>query len=222
MRAATGPDFGLMVDAHSWWRMGDRSYSHDTVTRLARAFEAFGPVWLEEPLPPHDHDGYRALRAATRVPIATGEHEQALDGFTDLIENGAADIVQMDVCCQGGLDWFTQIAAAARARQLRFAFHSWGTSLEVLAAAHIGVCWPESGRAGMYPFPAADEILAEPLAIRDGYLTVPDRPGLGIEVDERVVDRYPFIPGPWSIFRLDSPPSTVAVIGDHSVPWVGT
>jgi L-alanine-DL-glutamate epimerase-like enolase superfamily enzyme len=233
MRAATGPGFGLMVDAHSWWRMGDRSYTPDTVARLARAFETAGPVWLEEPLPPHDHDAYRALRAATSVPIATGEHEQALEGFTDLIETGAADIVQMDVCCQGGLDWFAQIAAGTEARGLRFAFHSWGTVLEVLAAAHVGICWPESvvewleypcyandGRVGMYPFPAADEILAEPLAIRNGYLTVPGGPGLGIEVDERVVDRYPFLPGPWSIFRLDSPPSTVAVIGDHSVPWV--
>jgi hypothetical protein len=74
----------------------------------------------------------------------------------------------------------------------------------------------------MYPFAAADEILAEPLAIENGILTVPDGPGLGLEIDESVVDRYPFLPGPWSIFKLDSPPSTVAVIGDHSVKWVAT
>ena len=234
MRAATGPDFGLMVDAHSWWRMGDRSYTPETVAGLAAAFERSGPTWLEEPLPPHDHDAYRALRTATRVPIATGEHEQDLDGFTDLIETGAADVIQMDVCCQGGLDWFHKIARATEARRLRFAFHSWGTTLEVLAAAHIGVCWPESvvewleypcyangGRVGMYPFPAADEMLSEPLSIAEGHLTVPDGPGLGVAIDETVVDRYPFIPGPWSVFRLDSPASTVAVIGDHSVPWVG-
>jgi L-alanine-DL-glutamate epimerase-like enolase superfamily enzyme len=234
MRAATGEGFGLMIDAHSWWRMGDRNYTPETVARLATAFEAYGPAWLEEPLPPDDHDAYRRLRAQTRVPIATGEHEQQLEGFLDLLQTGAADIVQMDVCCQGGLAWFQQIAAVTQAAGRCFAFHSWGTTLEVLAAAHVGVCWPEevvewleypchanAGKPGMYPFPAADEILKEPLTIEDGYLTVPDDPGLGIDVDDRIVDRYPFLPGPWSLFRLDSPPSTIAVVGDHSVTCVG-
>lgn len=233
MRKATGPGFGLMIDAHSWWRMGDRSYTRDTVLGLARAFAPYEPTWLEEPLPPDDHDAYRALHAQAPIPIATGEHEPDLDGFLDLMHTNAADYIQADVCCQGGLELFRAIAAEAGGRALRVAFHSWGTTLEVLAAAHIGVCWPESvvewleypcyanaGRAGMYPFPGADDVLAEPLDIRQGILTVPDGPGLGIAIDERVVDRYPFQPGPWSIFRLDSPPSTVAVIGDHSVKWV--
>ncbi|MGH9163013.1 MAG: mandelate racemase/muconate lactonizing enzyme family protein [Vicinamibacteraceae bacterium] len=233
MRAATGPTFGLMIDAHSWWRMGDRSYTRDMVAGLAREMEAHRPAWLEEPLPPDDHDAYRWLKQHTRLPIATGEHERATQGLLDVIETGAADIIQMDVCCQGGLPTFQAVSRTAEAHGRRVAFHSWGTMLEVLVAAHLGVCWPEqvvewlehpcyasAGRAGMYPFGAADEILSEPLAIENGYLSVPDRPGLGIDVDETVVDRYPFIPGPWSIFRIDSPRSTVAVVGDHSVKWV--
>jgi len=72
----------------------------------------------------------------------------------------------------------------------------------------------------MYPFPLADEILAEELEVREGYLTVPNGPGLGIEVDERVVDAYPYRPGPWSFFRIDSPAETIAVTGDHSLKWV--
>ena len=72
----------------------------------------------------------------------------------------------------------------------------------------------------MFPFPLADEILAEPLAIAHGHLEVPVRPGLGIEVDERVAEKYPFVPGPWSLFRIDSPPETIAVTGDHSVKWI--
>lgn len=116
---------------------------------------------------------------------------------------------------------------------LRFAFHSWGTTLEVLAAAQLGVCWPESvvewleypcyshrGQAVMYPFPLADEILAEALKIDKGYLLLPDGPGLGLDVDEAVIDKYPFIPGPWSVFKLDSSAETVAVTGDHSLKWV--
>jgi L-alanine-DL-glutamate epimerase-like enolase superfamily enzyme len=139
----------------------------------------------------------------------------------------------MDVCCQGGFEMGRHVFDLVARRGLRFAFHSWGTTLEVLAAAHLGICWPESvvewleypchsnfGRPGMYPFQLADEILAEPLNIKGGDLLVPDGPGLGVEINETVIEKYPFIPGPWSIFRIDSPPETVAVIGDHSVKWI--
>ena len=72
----------------------------------------------------------------------------------------------------------------------------------------------------MYPFPISEEILNEPLEIRQGPLIVPDSPGLGIAINERVVEKYPPIPGPWSFFRLYSPAETIAVTGDHSVKWV--
>lgn len=232
MRQAVGPKTGLMIDAHSWWRMGDRSYSSKTVADLARAMAAYHPTWLEEPLPPEDHDAYRQLRASCSVPLATGEHEPDEAGFQDLIATGATDYVQMDVCCQGGFTMARRVFAAVAAKGLKFAFHSWGTDLEVLAAAHLGICWPEHvvewlelpcysapGRAGMYPFPLAAEILREPLIIKGGNLIVPKGPGLGIDIDERAVSKYPFIPGPWSIFRIDSPPQTIGVTGDHSLKW---
>jgi L-alanine-DL-glutamate epimerase-like enolase superfamily enzyme len=235
MRKAVGPDVGLMIDAHAWWRMGDKNYSPETVAELARAMAEFRPTWLEEPLPPSDHAAYRKLRAAKIVPVATGEHEQEEAGFFDLIETNAADYIQMDVCCQGGFAMGQRIFAAVAKKKLRFAFHSWGTLLEVLAAAHLGVCWPadvvewleypchaNNGRPGMYPFPLADEILCEPLAIERGDLIVPRGPGLGVEINESVIEKYPFIPGPWSFFKIDSPPETVAVTGDHSVKWVET
>jgi L-alanine-DL-glutamate epimerase-like enolase superfamily enzyme len=235
MRAAVGPNVGLMIDAHSWWRMGDQSYSPQTVAQLAGEFANYNPTWLEEPLPPDDHDAYRALHASAKIPIATGEHEHAEAGFHDLIDTRAADFIQMDVCCQGGFAFGQRIFAAVERAGLRFAFHSWGTALEVLAAAHLGICWPESvvewleypcysnaGRPGMYPFALADEILASPLQIENGDLIVPGKPGLGIDIDERVIEKYPFIPGPWSFFQIDSPPETVAVTGDHSVKWVET
>ncbi len=233
MREATGPDFGLMVDAHSWWRMGDKSYSFETVAELAEEMARSRIAWLEEPLPPERHDLYRRLRALGHVTVATGEHEQDEEGFADLIRTGAADVIQADVCCQGGFEWGRRLFEQLGKAGLTFAFHSWGTTLEVLAAAHVGITYPESvvewlehpchanaGRKGMYPFPLADEILARPLEIEKGYLKVPTGPGLGIEVDERVVERYPFLPGPWSFFRIDSPRETIAVTGDHSVKWV--
>jgi L-alanine-DL-glutamate epimerase-like enolase superfamily enzyme len=233
MREAVGPDVGLMVDAHTWWRMGDRSYGLEQISELVDAMGAHEPTWLEEPLPPEDHAAYRELRRRSTVPIASGEHEPDDAGFEDLISTGAVDWVQMDLLCQGGVATARRIFEQAGAHGIRFAFHSWGTDLEVLAAAHLGVCWAAEvvewlehpcysteERQLMYPFPLATEILAEPLPIDGGDLVVPAGPGLGIDVDERVIDRYPYLPGPWSEFRVDSPPSVVAVTGDHSVKWV--
>ena len=60
MRKATGADLRLMVDAHTWWRMGDKNYSEDVVNELAEAFQQYRPYWLEEPLPPEDHSAYKS------------------------------------------------------------------------------------------------------------------------------------------------------------------
>ena len=233
IREATGPDFGIMVDAHTWWRMGDKSYTPETIAALGRELNAYNLAWLEEPLPPEDHAAYRELRKSGVVTIATGEHEQTLEGFLDLCDTGATDVVQMDVLCQGGFEMAQKIFARVQERGLRFAFHSWGTMLEVLAAAHVGVCWPETvvewlecpvysapGRVGMYPFDLSDEILATPLPVELGHLVLPDGPGLGIDINEAVIEKYPFQPGPWSYFHQDSPRQTIAVTGDHSVTWV--
>jgi L-alanine-DL-glutamate epimerase-like enolase superfamily enzyme len=234
MRKATGPDFGLMVDAHTWWRMGDRNYSDETVARMAKDLAQFDITWLEEPLPPDDHEGYVRLKAKSEVPIASGEHEHTDDTFFDLIENDCVDYVQADLVCQGGYPTGRKILPEVQRRELRFAFHSWGTDLEVLAAAHIGVCWPEevvewleyplyrrNGVPVMYEFPLANEVLAEPLRIERGELAVPRAPGLGIKVNESVIEKYPWIPGPWSRFKLISPPGEWVVTSDHSVQWAG-
>ena len=258
MREAVGPDAGLMIDAHTWWRMGDKNYSFETILKLARDMKDYHPIWLEEPLPPDDHAAYRELRAQLdvnparrpqsrkgrltadalrqrrdRVKLASGEHEPDDSGFHDLITTQAVDYVQMDILCQGGISTAQRIFEGVHKQGLRFAFHSWGTILEVLTAAQLGVCRPENvvewleypcysneERPVMYPFPLADEILSERPEIENGYLVLPDRPGIGIEINEDVIEKYPFIPGPWSLFRLNSPAETIAVTGDHSLKWV--
>ena len=235
MREAVGPDFDLMVDAHTWWRMGDNNYSVETVERLAEQFAQYNIAWLEEPMPPDNHEAYRRLKELDYVPLASGEHEPTEERYMDLIQTESVDYVQMDVICQGGYPTARRLFTAIGKSDLKFAFHSWGTALEVVAAAHLGVCWPESvvewlefpcystpSRAGMYPFPLASEVLRTPLELDHGDLIVPKGPGLGVEIDETVFERYPWIPGPWSYFRLDSPPSTRSVTGDHSQEWHGT
>ncbi len=233
MRQATGPDFGLMLDCHAWWRMGDRSYSSETIEQLCRDLGPYDPYWVEEPLDPDDHAAYKAMHDKRVATLASGEHEPSEESFLDLVQSGGVDFVQMDVCCQGGFEMGRRVFEATEKQGIRFAFHSWGTLLEVIAAAQLGVCWGENvvewleyplhsnnGKPGMYPFPVADEILTEPLHLEDGDLVMPDGPGLGVEIDESIVEKYPFQPGPWSLFRIDSPQETLAVSGDHSVPWV--
>ena len=232
MRKAAGPALDLMVDAHTWWRMGDRSYSAETVEQLARAFAPHDVAWLEEPVLPDDHEALRKLRALELLPIASGEHEPNEDGFLDLIDGDCVDIVQQDILCQGGYPTARRLFGAIARRGLRFAFHSWGTDLEVLAAAQLGICWPEdvvewleypvyttAETKSMYPWPLAREILKEPLEIKNGNLIVPRKSGLGIAVDPAVIERYPWQPGPWSYFTLISPAETFAVVGDHSIKF---
>src|ERR1051326_7105865 len=230
MREATGPDFDLMVEAHTWWRRGDCSYSQETIERVAGEMAAYNIAWLEEPMPPDDHAAYLKLKGKDLVPIASGEHEPNEDRYHDLIIMQAVDYVPMDLCCQGGYALGRRLFAEIARQGLSFAFHSWGTSLEVIAAAHPGLCWPETlvewlevpfsstgPRAGMYSFPLAEHILKEPLELDHGDLIVPREPGLGVTVDETVIDRYPWIPGPWSFFRTDSPPEARGLTSDHSL-----
>jgi L-alanine-DL-glutamate epimerase-like enolase superfamily enzyme len=232
MREAVGPDVDLMVDAHTWWRMGDRSYDPATIEQIAEQMAAYRIAWLEEPLPPDDHEAYLRFKEKNIVPLASGEHEQTEERFRDLVLTHAVDYVQMDIVCQGGYPTGRRLLADIAREGLRFAFHSWGTDLEVIAAAHLGICWPDTvvewleyplytteTLETMYPFPLASEILKEPLPIRNGELTVPTAPGLGATIDESVIQRYPWIPGPWSIFSLISPAGTWSVTSDHSVRW---
>jgi L-alanine-DL-glutamate epimerase-like enolase superfamily enzyme len=235
MREAVGPDIDLMVDAHSWWRMGNHSYNEHTVERVADAISEHEIAWLEEPISPEDYDAYRRLKEKDLVPLAAGEHEQSDAGFANLIAGDCVDYVQMDLVGQGGYPTGLRLCSEIAREGLRFAFHSWGTALELIAAAHLGITSPETvaewleypcyaapGRPGMYPFPLADEILKDPLHIDRGNLVVSTEPGLGIEVNEDVIGKYPWIPGPWSFFSLNSPKETWAVTADHSVKWAST
>src|SRR5258708_12853859 len=74
MRDAVGPDFDLMVDAHTWWRMGDLNYVQKTIDKLAEDLAQYNIAWLEEPLPPDDHAAYRRLPNLDLIPITTREH----------------------------------------------------------------------------------------------------------------------------------------------------
>jgi D-galactarolactone cycloisomerase len=190
MREAVGPDFDLIVDARTWWQMGDRNYLQATIDRLAGQLSEYHIAWLEEPLPPEDHEGYCRLKELDLVPLGAGVHEPDEPSFLDLIQTSGVDFLQLDLISQGGYPTARRMLAEISRAGLRFAFHNWGTALEVIAAAHLGVCWPDQviewleypcystpSRVGMYPFPLAAELLSDPLELDNGDLILSRRPG---------------------------------------------
>ena len=188
------PDMALMVDANQGWRVhGFGEYPEwdlGRAVRTARALEELDVTWLEEPLDQHDYRGYAALRQKTTVPIAGGELLSDLHGFRDLIEHRAVDVLQPDAVLTGGIRMGTQVAAMARAAGLGFAPHTWTNgigllvNLQVMGAVGADWCEFPIDPPGWVP-EGRDAMLAAPVSIDpDGYVTLPDRPGLGIELDE--------------------------------------
>ena len=117
-----GPDIGLCLDAHAWWRMGKSSYSAAIVEFLAEAIAIHDITWLEEPLPVEDREGYAKLKALGYVEIAAGEHEHDFLGFRTLLGRDCVDVIQADVSHHGGLSGISKIIDMCERRFATFAF----------------------------------------------------------------------------------------------------
>jgi len=206
IRDTAGSDLDIMIDASAWSSMGERSYPRETIERLCAELRDIRVRFVEEPLPCDDHEAYSRLRSLDLVPLAAGRREPNELRYLDLIQSAAVDYVEMDLISQGGYASARRLFPDIARAGLRFAFSSFGTGLETVAVAQLGVCWPESvvrwleypcysigPRDFAYSFPLAAEILKQPLTIDRGYLVVPRGPGLGVEIDESVIWRYPFV-----------------------------
>ena len=197
IREAVGPDIDLLVDAN-------HAYNAATAVRMARAMEDLEIRWFEEPVPPEDHDGYRAVRAKTTIPIAGGEAEFTRYGFRDLVAGGCVDVVQPDLAVCGGFSEFGKILALATSHNLATIPHVWGSGIAVAAALQaIAVVPPFPFTANPLPLvnepmiefdrtpnPLRDDLLTERFALEDGALRVPSGPGLGVSVREDVLAEY--------------------------------
>ena len=188
--AAIAPGGRLAVD-------GTHNY---TATR-AQAFGALlaehDALWFEEPFPPEDIDAYVELRKRTDVPLAAGENEFGLQGFRELFRAGAIDIAQPDASRAGGITECRRIAQLAEASGISVATHSWNDAVAVLANAHLVAASPnglmvEIDRTGN---PFLEALSRQPLAISGGRLTLPDGPGLGIELDDAFIEAHVAPPG---------------------------
>ena len=183
----------LMVDA--FW-----SYSPDSAIRLVKELGRFGVFFFEEPLPQYELEGLAKLKAASPVPIAVGERIYSLRGFKEVVVHRAADVLQPDATICGGLLECKKVFALGEAFDLLVLPHIGGLSAVGIAAnLHLAASVSSCNllEYDLSPWqPLRDEMLKDPIfsmdRIRDGLLPVPDRPGLGIEIDESVFERYPY------------------------------
>ena len=176
---------------------GSLRFSDDDAAWLGGILAAHGAVWFEEPFEPDNIDAYVALRARTAVPLAAGESETSPRGLAELVRRRAVDIVQPDASRAGGITSVLQVADVARGTGAKLATHTWSDAVAVLANAHVIASIPhgmtvEIDRTGN---PFIDELLTEPLKVTGGRLQLPTSPGLGVRLDESVVDRYRLAPG---------------------------
>jgi galactonate dehydratase len=189
LREAIGDEMDLMIDMHGppWMTPADAA-------RLARALEPYNLMWIEDPIAPDNLDGYKRIRDAAHVPLAAGERMSTIFGLRDLIEKDLIDVAQPDTGRAGGITQMKKIAAMAEAHHIMMAPHSGSLGpVAEYAALHVLASIPNTlilerieddwdGRAKtVIPHPAQ----------KDGYLTVPDTPGLGVDIDEAFVAKFP-------------------------------
>ena len=186
VRRALGGQAKLMVDVNCAW-------SASFAIEMGRKFEPYKLDWIEEPVATDDIDGSARVAEALVTPIAGYETEIGLYGFRELITRGAVDIVQPDLAWAGGFSECRRIAALAHAHHLMVTPHAFAGAVLLAASLHFIASIP-NGLALEFdqnPNGLRDELLKEPIRIdSDGMIKLPERPGLGIELDHSAVARY--------------------------------
>ena len=186
VRRALGAKAKLMVDVNCAW-------SPSFAIEMGRAFEPYKLYWIEEPVATDDIAGSVRVADALATPIAGYETEIGLYGFRELITRGAIDIVQPDLAWAGGFSECRRIAALAQAHHLMVAPHAFAGAVLLAASLHFIASIPNGMvlEFDQNPNGLRDELLKEPIrADSDGMIKLPERPGLGIELDRGAIERY--------------------------------
>ena len=184
-REALGAGIDLMVDAHG-------TYTVSEAKQFCRLVRDCNLAWFEEPVTADDKRGLAEVRAATHIPIATGESECTRFDFRDLIELRAADILQPDLAICGGITETMRISALASAANLRLAPHLWAGAPAFAAGLHVAAASPATHilEFSLGANPMIHELIEESFMVEAGMLAIPDRPGLGITIHDDFVKRY--------------------------------
>jgi len=193
VRRAIGDDTLFAVDANCGYDVG-------TAIDVGQKLLDYDLFWYEEPIISDDVAGYREIRHALKVRIASGEMLKGRWAFRDLLQERGLDIVQPDLSIAGGFTECRKIAAMASANYVRVLPHVWGGSIRLAATLHWQATLPDAPQA-LNPIPSLLEfdmtehrlrtaLAQQPINAVDGYVDVPQAPGLGIDIDRDILEQF--------------------------------
>ena len=187
LREAIGPDAILIMD-----RGQSLQWSVADAIERTRAFNEYRLTWMEEPLEPYDVEGFRRLREQVSCLIGTGEREFTVRGYERVVASGISDVVGFDPGRAGGITAGLKVIKLVEASHVWFNAHAWSSAITTAASIALSASTNRCLLFEMKPLanPMHDELITEPFAQHGGYVSVPDGPGLGIEVNESVLERY--------------------------------
>jgi len=188
VREAVGPEVDLLLDAHGRFNL-------PTAIRIARRLEEYRPFFLEEPLSSENIEAMVELKRSTSVPLATGERLLTRFQFRELLAGFAVDYIQPDTVHCGGIAETRKIAALAEAHYLPVIPHNPLGPVATAAMIHLAASIPNFLLLEYIHVPGrSEEVLVEPLRLEEGHFLVPTGPGLGVELNKEVFNRFPYTP----------------------------
>ncbi len=191
-REAVGKDVDLCIEIH-------RRLTPAEAIVLARGIEPYHPFFYEDPILPDNFDAMGLVAQHIEIPIATGERLHTIYEFEALLRRGAVQYVRPDVCLAGGLTGSKKIAALAEAHHVQVVPHNPLSPVSTAACVQLAACIPNFALQE-YPIgenePPKSEIVKGALQLENGFLIVPDAPGIGIELAEDAAERHPYKPRP--------------------------
>lgn len=197
IREAVGPDVELLVEVH-------RRLAPMNAIRVAKEMEQYNPYWFEEPCPPDNIDAIKEVKENTTIPVVTGEAHYTRNGFREIFDKRAVDIINPDICNTGGILEITQIAAMAQPHYIAISPHGYNsTSIGLAAGVHAS--------ANMLNFliyeyfvnveDVCRSFTSGYLDPHNSYIELPTAPGLGIDIDEEKLAQHPYKPFPARAIR---------------------
>ena len=189
LREAIGPDALLIMD-----RGQSLVWTRAEAIARTNAFEESNLYWIEEPMEPTDAAGFLSLREHARCMIGTGEREWTARGFARVIESGVVDVVGCDPGRAEGITGALQVISLVEKADVWFNAHAWSSAVITAASLALSAFTPRCLLFEMKPIenPMQHELVARPFAQEDGWIDVPQVPGLGIDLEERVLQKYRF------------------------------
>lgn len=188
VREAVGPKVEILIEVH-------RRLAPMHAIRVAHAIEQYTPFWYEEPTPAENLDATAEVRRKIDIPVVVGEALYTKAEFRHAFEKAAADIINPDICNVGGLLELKEIGAMAEAYSVAVAPHGNNSTTAGLAASLQVAAVMPNFLIMEYPMswePTANEIAVSPLRVENGAIALPTAPGIGLELDESALARYPY------------------------------